>query len=305
MRVMKRMRGRGTAGFGGVTAGSVAALLALVTAGCATAPHDDLTGFATTTSAIRSSVDQSFADANRLSRSVAIEDFVRSGAIGLTERRFPAAVPSEVASAWRGSLADLQRYASSLATLSSGSRGGDAAAAMRSVGIGIRDGRSGVGLDPGVATAFSSLAGTLVDVKANSDALAIMRRTNPAVQRLLVAMADAVGRNDGEGLRGTVASNWTAAMSDTQKSYAAAASDKAEGRQRALIAEFLAGTEKRDAQLRSLAELRFSLLRLGDAHAAASAGVKRPFDVIAADVTGRLRAVDETFRAVERAEAVR
>lgn len=292
-------------GGGGRSIRVLAVLVATSAAGCATVPRENLTGFATTTAAIRTSVDQNFAEANRLARSVAIEDFVRSGAIGLTERRFPAAVPTEVASAWRGSLADLQRYASSLATLSSGSRGGDAALAMRAVGVGLRDGRSGVNLDPGIAAAFSGLAGTLIDLKASSDALDIMRRTDHDVRRLLASMADAVGRSDGEGLRGTVVSNWTAVLSDTQKNYAVAAAENAEGRQRTLVAEFLAGIEKRDAQLCSLADLRASLLELADAHAAASAGVKRPFDVVDADVTRRLRAVDETYRAVEKAGGVR
>jgi len=200
--------------------------------GCATASRTDLTAFATTTTMVRSAVDQNFADANRLARGVAIDDFVRSGAIGLSERRFPPAVPTQVVAAWRSSLADLQRYSNLLALLSSGSRGGDATTALRGLGVGLRDGRSGVDIDAGVATAFAGLAGAIIDIKANASALAVMRRTDPDVRRLLFAMADSLGKDDASGLRATVASNWTASLSDLQTSYATAATEKAEARQR-------------------------------------------------------------------------
>ena len=68
-----------------------------------------------------------------------------------------------------------------------------------------------------------------------------------------------------------------------------------------IVAEYLAGVDKRDAQLASLAGLRSSLLGLADAHTAAAAGSRRPFDEVLKDVNDRVVRTEATYRAVEKA----
>ncbi len=236
-----------------------------------------------------------------MTRSVEVDRFVRSGAIALSERRFPAAVPPEVVAKWGGALGDLARYGNLLATLTGRGRGGVQTDAFRELGVQLNAGPTAADLDPGVSAGFAALAGALVDLRAQASARDILRRTDPDVRALLTGMANAVGRNDGEGLRGTVASNWTTALSVYQRSYAVAATEKADARQRQIVADYLAGIDKRDAQLAALAGLRASLLGLADAHTAAANGSRRPFDEVLKDVNERLDRTEATYKAIDTA----
>lgn len=276
-------------------------LPAMLTASCATAPSADLTGFGRAAGALQADVGASFNDANRLARSVEVDRFVRSGSIALSERRFPPAVPPEVAAKWRSALGDLARYGNLLATLTDARRGGIQTDAFRRLGAELNTGRAAADLDPGIASGFAALAGALVDLKAQASAREILKRTDPDVRALLTAMADAVGSNDAEGLRGTVASNWTAALTSHQRNYAVAATDRADARQRQIVADYLAGLDRRDAQLAGLATLRASLLSLADAHAAAAAGSRRPFDEMLKDVNERVARTEATYKALDTA----
>lgn len=280
-------------------------LLPLTAGSCATAPSADLTGFGRAATTLQADAGTTFADANRLTRSVEVDRFVRSGAIALSERRFPAAVPAEIVTKWRGALGDLARYGNLLATLTGRGRGGVQTDAFRELGVQLNAGPAAAGLDPGVSAGFAALAGALVDLKAQASARDILRRTDPDVRALLTAMAKAVGQDDGEGLRGTVASNWTTALSVYQRTYAVAATEKAEARQRQIVADYLAGIDKRDSQLAALAGLRASLLSLADAHTAAANGSRRPFDEVLKDVNDRLDRTEATYRAIDKAEQAR
>lgn len=281
------------------------ALVLLAAGGCSTATSADLTGFGRAASTLQTDAATTFAEANRLTRSVEVDRFVRSGAIALSERRFPAAVPPEVAAKWRGALGDLARYGNLLATLTGRGRGGVQTDAFRELGVQLNAGPTGADLDPGVSAGFAALAGALIDLRAQSSARDILRRTDPKVRLLLTAMADAVGRNDGEGLRGTVASNWITALSVQQRAYAVAATEKADGRQRQIVAEYLAGIERRDDQLAALAGLRSSLLGLADAHTAAANGSRRPFGEVLRDVNERLDRTEKVYRAIDEAGEAR
>jgi hypothetical protein len=272
---------------------------------CATTPPADLAGFGRAATGLQSDVAIAFAEANRLTRSVEVDRFVRSGAIALSERRFPPAIPPEVAVRWRTSLSDLARYGNLLATLTGSGRGGTQTDAFRQLGVQLASGSTAANLDPGVAAGFAALAGALVDLRAQATARDILQRTDPDVRKLLTAMAEAVGADDGEGLRGTVSSNWTAALSAYQRTYAVAASEKAEARQRQIVADYLAGIDRRDAQLAALAGLRATLFGLADAHTAAAAGSSRPFDEVLRDVDDRLGRTEAAYRAIDKAGEAR
>ncbi len=284
---------------------SVVLLPVLLTAACATAPSADLSGFGRAATGLQADVGTTFAEANKVARAAEVDRFVRSGAIGLSERRFPAAVPADVAARWRAALGDMARYGNLLATLTGTGRGGVQTDALRQLGAQLNAGYTRADLDPGITAGFAALAGVLVDMKAQASAREILRRTDPDVRKLLVAMADAVGVDDAQGLRGTVASNWTAALSAHQRTYAVAATEKADARQRQIVADYLTGIDRRDAQLAALAGLRSSLLGLADAHTAAASGSRRPFDEVLKDVNDRVARTEATYRAVEKAGETR
>jgi hypothetical protein len=275
-------------------------LFALVISGCASTPSADLTGFGRAASILQADVATSFAEANKLTRSVEVDRFVRSGAIGLSERRFPSAVSADVAAKWRDALGDLARYGNLLATLTGRNRGSVQTDAFRELGVQLNSGPTTADLDPGITAGFAALAGALVDLRAQASARDILRRTNPDVRALLTAMADAVGKSDREGLRGTVASNWTTALAVYQRAYAEAATMKADARQRQIVADYLMGIDKRDGQLAALAGLRASLLGLADAHAAAANGSRRPFDEVLKDINDRLERTEATYQAIDK-----
>lgn len=280
-------------------------LFVLAISGCASTPSADLTGFGRAASTLQADVATTFAEANKLTRSVEVDRFVRSGAIGLSERRFPSAVPAEVAAKWRGALGDLARYGNLLATLTGRERSGVQTDAFRELGVQLNSGPTAADLDPGISAGFAALAGALVDLRAHASARDILRDTDPKIRVLLTAMADAVGRSDGDGLRGTVASNWTTALASHQRAYAEAATAKADARQRQIVADYLVGIDKRDGQLAALAGLRASLLGLADAHAAAASGSRRPFDEVLKDVNDRMKRTEETYRSIDKTGTAR
>jgi hypothetical protein len=279
---------------------ALAAGLAL--AGCATTiSSSELSGFGTAAASLGRQTDLNFAEANRIARVAAVDRFVRSGAIGLTEAPFEPAVPPDVANDWRAAFSNLERYGLLLGTLTNDEQRKQTTAAFKSLAVELNTGVVGAKISPGVASAFSSLAGTLVEMEAQQRAREILLRTDPQVRALLTAMADAIGASDGEGLRGTVGSAWTASGGRAQRAYAQAVEAKRdEDARRAIVTDYLALLDRRQAQLASLAGLRASLLALADAHSAAAAGSKRPIGELLGIIDARLGEVLALSKAIEK-----
>lgn len=273
-----------------------AALLAIAAflGGCVQARSSDLSGFGRTAAGLGKQTELSFAQANAVGRSAAIDRLVQSGAVGLNEQQFPPVVPPDVARAWLGAMSGLERYGLLLGSLTDDKRGGEATTAIGALGQQLNG--VGAGVSPGVAAGFAALGGVLVEATAQRKAREVLRTTDPHIRRLLTAMAEAVGSDDEAGLRGTVFSNWTASLTTVQVAYANAATQHDERAQLAAIARYLDGVDQRDAQLRSLAAFRSSLLSLADAHSAAAAGARRPVAELLTIVDERL---DETRRIYE------
>jgi hypothetical protein len=274
-------------------------LLALLLAtGCAGhVSSTDMSGFGRSAAAIGKQAETSMLDANRIGRDASVEEFIRLGRPGLTEAAFPPLVPPEVSRAWLDALGGLERYGMLLSSLSDPDRASDATAAVGNLGGQLNG--LGAGISPGIGSAFAGLAGALVEASAQRQARGFLRRTDPHVRSLLVSMAEAVGASDDEGLRGTVKTNWIRTFSPLQNAYAAAAEKKDERLQRTNIALFLDRVDRRDAQLRSLAALRLSLLSLADAHSAAAAGSRRPASELLEVVERRLEEVREAHDVIK------
>jgi hypothetical protein len=268
--------------------------LALALGGCArTVTSENLTGFGRAANDVSQQADLAFEESNKLARDVAVDRFVRSGLPGLSEQHFQGAIPRESMDAWQEALTGLSDYATILASLVDTNRGTQTSDAIVALGQKLQTGAIGARIDPAVSTAFASLGGALIDARGQRIARGILTRADPSVQSLLTSMAESIGAHNGEGLRGTVFTNWNANLDPVRRAYAAAADKKQESTQRLLIGEYLAGLDRRDAQLRSLANLRTSLVNLAAAHSAAAKGAPATVGSLLAQIERRL---DETKR---------
>lgn len=284
---------------------SLALFACIALPGCArTVSSSELTGFGTAAATLSRQTDANFAEANRIARSAAVDRFVRAGTVGLTEAPFAPAVPVEVTDQWRSAFSNLERYGLLLGTLTDPAQGKQTTAAFKNLGAELRNGVASANISPGVAAGFSALAGALVDMEAQQRAQEILRRTDPEVRSLLTAMADAVGASDSEGLRGTVASAWTASGGRLQRNYALAVEAKRdEDSRRAIVTDYLTLLDRRQAQLASLASMKSSLLALADAHSAAAAGSKRPIGELLGIIEDRLDEIVSLSRDIEKDSA--
>lgn len=284
---------------------ALASATTLALAGCAnTVSSTQLTGFGTAAASLSRQTDLNFAEANRIARVAAVDRFVRSGATRLSEDPFQPVVPADVANDWRSAFANLERYGLLLGTLTGDDQRKETTAAFKGLGVELNTGVVGARISPGVAAAFSSLAGSLVEVEAQQRAREILIRTDPQVRALLSGMAEAIGPSDGEGLRGTVGAAWTAAGGRAQRAYALAVEGRRdEDARRAIVADYLGQLDRRQAQLGSLAGLRLSLLALADAHSAAAAGSRRPIGELLGIIDARLAEVIALSKAIEKESA--
>lgn len=156
-------------------------------------------------------------ESNKLARDVSVDRFIRSGNISLAESNFTVAVDPKDIAAWQSAFDAIEKYAALIASLNDPKRqteAGDAATKLSAQLNGM-----GADISPEVATGFASLTGLLIQQKAQHAAIQIIRATDPAIQTILTGMANAIGRDDQAGLRGTAASNWTASLQGVRSAY--------------------------------------------------------------------------------------
>jgi hypothetical protein len=261
----------------------------------------ELTGFGTAAASLSRQTDLNFLEANRIARVAAVDRFIRSGDTRLAQNTFEPLITAEVGNDWRSAFEDLERYGLLLGTLTGDEQRKQTTAAFRNLGVELNTGVAGAKISPGVAAGFSALAGTLVEMGAQRRAREILVRTDPQIRTLLEAMAEAIGASDREGLRGTVATAWTTTGGRTQRAYAAAVEARRdEDARRAIVNEYLALQDRRQAQIASLAGLRTSLLALADAHSAAAAGSRRPLGELLGIIDARLGEVIALSKDIEK-----
>ncbi len=252
---------------------AVTLALATLLVGCRTpVASSDLSAFGKAAAGISQQASTAFTESNKLARSVSAEHFIASGQVGLSESQFQLAVaPSDIA-AWQVALTRLEEYSDALASLADDKRAPAMSDALLKVGKNLNNSAIGVSVSPLVGAGFASLGGAILAGVQDHEVRKILARTDPAVQQITSEMASAIGLSDAEGLRGTVKSNWTTSLNGVRADYPAAATNHDLAKQRALVDQYLAALDKRDAQLKTLADLRQSIVALGAAHAAAAAG---------------------------------
>jgi hypothetical protein len=100
----------------------------------------------------------------------------------------------------------------------------------------------------------------------------VVRRTDPAFNDLLVAMADALAGDDPASLRNTVADQWQAGtLSALQTRFGSLPRGPETAAERRRLAEaYVQALGERDRAMGSFTRLRQALLALADAHRAAA-----------------------------------
>jgi hypothetical protein len=213
-----------------------------------------------------------FEGANKIARDQAIERKVGDGKLGLAEEDFPVAVAQVDADQWAAAFKVLDAYVGALQALVDPRLAQGTGAALQGLGQQLQNGQAiHAELPSGIAGVFASFGEALVQSHAEKTATDVMRKVTPQFSSVMAGMADAIGKDNKSDLRGTVHSNWQAALSGIRASFASIPVDDLDARRR-VIQRFLDALNARDAQLASLDQLRTSLLALGEAHAAAGRG---------------------------------
>lgn len=192
----------------------------------------------------------------------------------LSESDFVALIEPDTRAQWSALFTGIQGYTGALVRLTDPALAGATDAGLQEVGtrLGSLAGASDkVGPVAGVVGAVGR---AIVEAAAERNAAAVMRRVDPDFRALTTAMADALGRDDRDGLRGTVADLWTRNRLQLLQDRYAGIPRGPEGTpaRTELLDAWLAGIAQRDADLADLARLRAALNALGEAHHAAARG---------------------------------
>lgn len=268
----------------------LAALLTLA-AGCATAPdRDAIPTFRVGATTANQQSQTAFAEINTFLRQQQIERATRLPT--LNEQAFFTPLASEDVAKWSRAFGLIDAYAAALERLLDPARRADTESALSELGgkIGdVRDDR----LPPGIAAGFTQLGGILVQIKADKDALAAIRKADPAVQDVFTAMMTAIGEDSSDGVRGTVSSSWTTVLGQIQIDFLGAQGLPAK---REVATRYVASLDQRDAQDASLASLRRSFGLLAAAHRELAIGrrpsAQRLLDAIQQEYEAYLNRVD-------------
>lgn len=236
-------------------------------AGCASTPdRTQVPQFRQGAATANQQTAQAFSDINAFLRRQQIERAI--GQPTLNEGEFLTVLGDEDVARWSRAFAVIDAYAASLEKLLDPQRRDDAQQALVKLGetIGALDGRQ---LPAGVAGGFATLGGLLLQVKVEKDAMQAIRTADPGIQATFSTMMDAIGADQNSGVRSVVRNTWQTMLGRISVDFLRASGKDAK---RAVVQQYVATLDQRDAQDASLAALRRSLGLLAAAHAELAAG---------------------------------
>jgi hypothetical protein len=246
------------------------AALLLLTTGCATvATVGEVTNFRQGAATANQQSQSTFADVNTFLRQQQIDR--ASGLPTLNEDEFFTPLAPEDVAKWSRAFGLIDAYAASLEKLLDPARRGETETALTELGEKIGE-VEGERLPAGVAGGFVQLGGLLVQMKAEKDALAAIRKADPAIQSVFDTMMDAIGEDRDNGIRAMVATSWGNVLGAIQVEFLSAGGASAK---RDVATRYVGTLDQRDAQDASLASLRRSFGLLAAAHRELAAG-RRP-----------------------------
>ena len=250
-----------------VVARGLALVWLLVIAGCRTVPPtEEIPQFRQGLASVDQRTAQAFADINAFDR----QRMIDSAAIqsSLNEEHFQLILERDDTEKWRRAFALIDEYAQLLQKLLDPKLRDGVHAELVVLGeqMGkVRDDE----LPAGVVSGIASLAGLLVQMKTEQDAMKAIRTADPAIRDTFTSMMTAIGDDQKSGVRGASWAAWTKLLTSRALAFQQA-NDVT--RRREIAAHFATDLDGRDAQDRSLSSTRRSLDLLSQAHAELAAG---------------------------------
>lgn len=294
---LSMLRARGSvAGLVGRFASHLLLPVALLTfaTGCATAPdRDSVPAFRTGAATANQQLQTSFAQINAFLRERQIDR--AAGLPSLEEEAFFTPLAPEDVAKWSRAFGLIDAYAAALEKILDPARRDETEDALEELGNKIGEVRDEE-LPAGVAAGFTQLGGLLIQIKAERDALAAIRRADPSIQGVFDTMMTAIGEDPDNGVRGMVGTSWGDVLGKIQVEFLGASGAAAK---REVAARFAATLDQRDAQDADLASLRRSLGLLASAHRELAAGRE-------SDARSLIALIQDEYKAYrERMEALR
>ncbi|MEQ1511167.1 MAG: hypothetical protein ABL934_00635 [Lysobacteraceae bacterium] len=239
----------------------------LVIAGCRTIPESEqLPQFREGLASVDQRTAQAFADINAFDRQRMI-DFAATQS-SLDENHFQLVLESDDTEKWKRAFGLIDEYAQLLQKLLDPKLRDGLHTELVVLGeqMGkVRDDE----LPAGVVSGIASLAGLLVQMTAEQDAMKAIRSADPAIRATFTSMTTAIGDDQKSGVRGASWAAWTKLLASRVLAFQQTSDVK---RRREIAAQFAADLDGRDAQDRSLNSIRRSLDLLSQAHAELAAG---------------------------------
>jgi hypothetical protein len=219
----------------------------------------------------RQQADASFTLTNSAAREIDIARALDSDRRSLAEADFPLALDPADIQRWSNAFTVLDSYLAALQRLVAPERAQATGNNLDALAAQLQSGATALSLPAEATAAFSTFASALVQASAERRAQDVMRQVDPAFTAVMAGLADAIGIDDRTGLRGTSRIFWENKLSDLRTAYSRLDATDRSGR-RSGIDKFIQTIDARNAQLRSLSDLRASVLALGEAHTAAASG---------------------------------
>jgi hypothetical protein len=225
----------------------------------------------TSVAGAKAGTTKAFADINAARRDDAIDDILDAN-MAPSEAAFEPVIDRDTAARWGEAFDRVDDYLGALQDLVDPKRSAETTTNLNAIGTALQSDTIGVKLPHGAAQVFAALGGALVQAAAERKAQAVMLRTDPQFQSLMRRLGDLVA-GKGEGtLAAMVKTQWQRRLdgiaADTYGDVRAAGRDE----RKAVVVEYAAALDARDAQLQTLDGLRSSLFALAEAHGAAARG---------------------------------
>lgn len=239
--------------------------------GCATADRGGSAAFATGVAAARAQTKTAFDATRELTRTRTIERAL--GQKELVEASLKLFPSRAVVAEWERVLGAIEAYARVLASLQAGDSAKQVESALGGLAVQFNATAAQTGSSQrarsGPVTMLSQVSNALLRTKGRRKAAEVAAQTDVAIRQVLLALAEGIGSNPDEELRGTVRAVWEERQTELGIKFKE--TEKPEER-RKIITEFSELLQRRDAQDQVLANLRGTYLTLADAHTALARG---------------------------------
>lgn len=241
---------------------AIIALLALVNAGCGEGPsREAIPPFRQGVVTADQQTAAAFTEINSFLRGLQIDRAARQNA--LTEDLFVEALAASDRAKWGRAFALIDSYSEKLERLLGSEQRTGVESELADLGKKIEALRNDQ-LPASLSAGFVQLGGLLVQLKAEHDALAAIRKADPAIQRIFSNMMEAIGEDPTQGIRGTVWRSRSQVLATIDvREFRVATTPAAKRTAAQKYAQIL---DQREAEDQSLAALRLSLATLAKAH---------------------------------------